>query len=244
MAGPPSRSSFPSVPGEPRVRRLGVGSSSGGDRPLRAQVIVALVCAAMLIAVPLYLWRKPSTRTTPAPAAASGSGSAGLQALPKPPAAATGTAAPPPRLTLGAVQKVRCGATASATQNEGTLCDTLGPFEEALKKAVLTSEDCAPKAKVKGSINYVLTIDFAHKKLHVFPGASGEWRGKVARRATTCVNNAVKISDWNVPHQYRYYAIAVLATYAGPPGTDVAPAVSAVPGAPAAPPGPALPTFE
>jgi hypothetical protein len=247
MAGPPSRSSFPSVPGEPRVRRLGVGSSSGGDRPLRAQVIVALVCAAMLIAVPLYLWRKPSTRTTPGQPVASGSSSAGPLALPKAPATAAAPAAPPPRLTLGAVQKVRCGATPSATQNEGTLCDTLGPFEEALKKAVLTSEDCAPKAKGKGSINYVLTIDFAHKKLHVFPGASGEWRGKVARRATTCVNNAVKIGDWSVPHQYRYYAIAVLATYAGPPGTDIPPAASgtpATPGAPAPPAGPSLPTFE
>jgi len=63
MPGPPSRGSFPSVPGEPRVRRLGVGSSGGGDRPLRAQVIVALVCTAMLIAVPLYLLRKPGTKT-------------------------------------------------------------------------------------------------------------------------------------------------------------------------------------
>jgi hypothetical protein len=243
MAGPPSRSSFPSVPGEPRVRRLGVGSSSGSDRPLRAQVIVGLVCVAMLIAVPLYLMRKPSTRATPAPPSASGSSSAGPQARALAPAAASALAAPP-RLTLGAVQKVRCGATPSATQNEGTLCDTLGPFEEALKKAVLASEDCAPKAKAKGSINFVLTVDFVHKKLHVFPGASGEWHGKVARRATTCVNNAVKIADWNVPHQYRYYAIAVLATYAAPPGSDVAPAISAVPGAPATPAGPALPTFE
>jgi hypothetical protein len=247
MAGPPSRSSFPSVPGEPRVRRLGVGSSSSGDRPLRAQVIVALVCAAMLIAVPLYLWRKPSTRMTPAQPLASPSSSSGPQALPKTPAAVTAPAAPPARLTLGAVQKVRCGATPSASQSEGTLCDTLGPFEEALKKAVLSSEDCAPKAKVKGSINFVLTVDFAHKKLHVFPGASGDWHGKVARRATTCVSNAVKIADWNVPHQYRHYAIAVLATYAGPPGSDVPPAASAapaMPGAPATPSGPTLPTFE
>lgn len=245
MAGPPSRSSFPSVPGEPRVRRLGVGSSSSGDRPLRAQVIVALVCAAMLIAVPLYLWRKPSTRAASGQPAPSGSGSSGPLALPKAPAAAAPV--PPPRLTLGAVQKVRCGASPSASQSEGTLCDTLGPFEEALKKAVLASEDCAPKAKVKGTINFVLTIDFVHKKLHVFPGASGDWHGKVARRATTCVSNAVKVSDWNVPHQYRYYAIAVLATYAGPPGSDVPPATSGVPatpGAPAQPAAPTLPTFE
>jgi hypothetical protein len=241
MAGPPSRGSFPSVPGEPRIRRLGVGSSSGGDKPLRAQVIVALVCTAMLIAVPLYLWRKPSTKASPAPPA-SASGSAGPQAVPKPPLAAATPPAPAPRLTLGAVQKVRCGSSAAASPNEGTLCDSLAPFEDALKKAVLASEDCAPKAKTKGSINFVLTVDFAHKKLHVFPGASGEWHGKQARRATTCVNNAIKAPDWNVPHQYRFYAIAVLATYAGPPGTDIA--VPAASGAPSPPAGPTLPTFE
>lgn len=242
MAGPPSRSSFPSVPGEPRMRRLGVGSSGGGDRPLRAQVIVALVCAAMLIAVPLYLWRKPSTRATTSPALASASASGGQPALTKVPSNATAATTPAPRLTLGAVQKVRCGATPSASQSEGTLCDTLGPFEEALKKAVLTSENCAPKAKAKGSINFVLTVDFTHKKLHVFPGASGEWHGKVARRAASCVSQAIKIADWNIAHQYRHYAIAVLATYAGPPSSDIAaPAPS---GAPAQPPGPTLPTFE
>jgi hypothetical protein len=225
------------------MRRLGIGSSGGSDRPLRAQVIVALVCAAMLIAVPLYLWRKPSSKATPAAASASASG--GLQAALKAPAAAAAArAAPPPRLTLGAVQKVRCGATPSASQSEGTLCDTLGPFEEALKKAILTSEECAPKAKTKGSINFVLTIDFARKKLHVFPGASGDWHGKIARRATTCVSNAVKIADWNIPHQYRHYAIAVLATYAGPPANEVTTPAPPSSGALAPPSGPTLPTFE
>ena len=224
------------------MRRLGIGGSGGGDRPLRAQVIVALVCVAMLIAVPLYLWRKPSTKATSSQALASASASGVQAALQAPPAAAA--AAPAPRLTLGPVQKVRCGATPSASQTEGTLCDALAPFEEALKKAVVTSEDCAPKAKTKGSINFVLTIDFAHKKLHVFPGASGDWHGKVARRATSCVNNAVKIADWNIPHQHRHYAIAVLATYAGPPGSDVTTPAPPTSGAPAAPSGPTLPTFE
>ena len=224
------------------MRRLGVGSSGGSDRPLRAQVIVALVCAAMLIAVPLYLWRKPSTKTTPSQSIGSALPSGAL-AVPKAPAVASSSSAPSPRLTLGAVQKVRCGATPSAQQSEGTLCDTLGPFEEALKKAVLASEDCAPKAKGKGSINYVLTVDFTHKRLHVFPGASGEWHGKVARRATSCVNNAVKIADWSIAHQYRHYAIAILATYAAPPGSEVATPAPAT-SAPAQPNGPTLPTFE
>ena len=243
MAGPPSRSSFPSVPGEPRMRRLGVGSSGGGDRPLRAQVIVALVCAAMLLAVPLYLWRKPSTKTAATIAVTSASASAGALTSPKPAAPASQPPAPPPRLTLGAVQKVRCGSSPTASPHEGTLCDTLSPLEEALKKAVLSHEDCAPKTKVKGSINFVLTVDFAQKKVHMFPGASGEWHGKQARRTTSCVGNAVKVADWNIPHQYRFYALALLATYTGPPSSDVTtpPAMS---GAPTQPSGPRLPTFE
>jgi hypothetical protein len=238
MPGPPSRSSFPSVPGEPRVRRLGVGASSGADRPLRAQVVVALVCAAMLIAVPLYLWRKPSTKAAGGAASASASARAGMAPAAKP-AAPAASAAAPPRLTLGAVQKVRCGASSAASPNEGTLCDGLGPFEEALKQAIIASEDCAPKAKLKGTINYVLTVDFPRKKLHVFPGASGEWRGRQARRATGCVNRALKVTDWNIPHQYRFYAIAVLATYAG---TDPVPAMASA--TPSRPSGPTLPNFE
>jgi hypothetical protein len=235
MAGPPSRSSFPSVPGEPRVRRLGVGSSAGNDRPLRAQVIVALVCVTMLIAVPLYLWRKPSTKTSAPAPSASGSVASGPQAVPKPSADAAALPATPPRLTLGPVQKVRCGSSAAAAPNEGSLCDSLGPFEEALKKAIIESEGCAPKGNTKGSINYVLTVDFPRKKLHVYPGASGEWRGKQARRATSCAARAVKVADWNIPHQYRFYAIAILATFAAPPGSLPPPAASGQPG---------LPTFE
>lgn len=247
MPGPPSRGSFPSVPGEPRVRRLGVGSSGGSDRPLRAQVIVALVCAAMLIAVPLYLLRKPSTKTAAGLPSASVSPSGGPLAAPAAPPASAAPTAPPPRLTLGVMQKVRCGSSPAATPNEAALCDGLPSFEEALKKAILSSEDCAPKPKAKGSINYVLNVDFTHKKVHVFPGASGEWRGKQARRATTCVENAVKVPDWAVPHQYRFYAIAILASYAGPPGSEPLSATSAAPApgaAPVAPPKERLPTFE
>jgi hypothetical protein len=35
-----------------------------------------------------------------------------------------------------------------------------------------------------------------------------------------------------VPHQYRFYAIAILATFAGPPGSLPAPAASGQPGLP------------
>src|SRR6187431_1240936 len=115
MAGPPSRSTFSSGSGDPSSRRLGVGSG-GRDRPLRAQIVVALVAVCILIAVPLYLLRRPGGKS-----AALASASAALDAG-KAPAVAGSSAAivtpldggkPPERLRVAAVQHVRCGSTAN-----------------------------------------------------------------------------------------------------------------------------------
>src|SRR5687768_12572141 len=120
MAGP-HRSSSPSSSGEPSLRRLGVGSSSSGDRPLRAQLVVAGVIALVLIAVPLYLVRRPSgTPKTDAADAAASAASAAASAAAAPSALLP---KPPERLKLGAPQRVRCGASASGG-NEGNLCDS------------------------------------------------------------------------------------------------------------------------
>src|SRR5882724_2073662 len=200
MAGPPSRSSFPAPnSGDPSSRRLGVGSS-GRDRPLRAQIVVALVAVCMLIAVPLYLLRRPGGKS-----GAIASASAALDA---------GKA--PERLHVAAVQHVRCGASAGGG-HEGNVCDSVPFFEDALSKAVRDNPDCAPKSNEQGTLNYVLTVDFQRKALHLFPGASGGWRGKQARRAIACVKRAFAAPDWTtIQHQYRFYTIAVLATYVPP----------------------------
>ncbi|MEP7048772.1 MAG: hypothetical protein ABJB12_00400 [Pseudomonadota bacterium] len=216
MAGPPSRSSFPAPnSGDPASRRLGVGSS-GRDRPLRAQIVVALVAVCILIAVPLYLLRRPGGKS-----GALGSASAALDAG-KPPAllndagiAITPLDAgkPPDRLRVAPVQHVRCGSSANGG-HEGNVCDSVPFFEEALSKAVRDNPDCSPKANEQGTLNYVLTVDFQRKALHLFPGASGQWRGKQARRAISCVKRAFANPDWaTLQHQYRFYTIAVLATY-------------------------------
>jgi hypothetical protein len=202
---------------------LGVGSSSRA-RPLRAQIVVALVVVCVLIAVPLYLLRRPGGKAAnPATSAsASAHGDAGAA-----PSTSAGTALtpldagkPPERLRVGAVQRVRCGASAGGG-HEGNICDSVPAFEEALSKAVRDNPDCTPKANEPGTINYVLTVDFSKKALHLFPGASGGWRGKQARRAITCIKRAFVQPDWTtMQHQYRFYTIAVLATYfpaSGPP---------------------------
>jgi hypothetical protein len=242
MAGPPSRSTFSSSSGDPSSRRLGVGSG-GRDRPLRAQIVVALVAVCILIAVPLYLLRRPGGKSGAVP-----SSSAALDAGKAPDAPGSAGAVvtpldggkPPERLRVAALQHVRCGATANGG-HEGNVCDSVPFFEEALSKAVRENPDCAPKANEQGTVNYVLTVDFQRKSLHLFPGASGQWRGKQARRAVNCVKRAFVSPDWsNTQHQYRFYTIAVLATYLP------ANAPASMPGAPGAlPRNPlATPNFE
>jgi hypothetical protein len=216
MARPPQRSSFPSLSGETRLRRLGVGPSGGGDRPLRAQLVVAGVACVILFAVPLYLLRRPSA-TTPAPEASASASAGKLLAAPVPLDAGIAQQKPLERVRLGPAQRVKCGSSPTQSRVEAGLCDSLPAFEQALKTAIVAAIDCAPKEKTEGSINYVMSVDFTARAINVFPGASGSWRGPQAKRAAQCVTRAVTPPDWGaVPHQYRYYWIAVSATYPSP----------------------------
>ena len=216
MAGPP-RPSFPSAPSEPSLRRLGVGGGAGGgDRPLRAQLVVALVAVMVLLAVPLYLSRRPQL---------SAAGKASTSTLP------AAMSAPPivpqrstsqidDRVRVGKPQKVKCAATAGSRGQEGALCDSLPFFEKALDKAIHETADCAPRAEKSGTINYVLTVDFNSKKLHVFPGASGTWKGPQSKRAAQCVKRVLPVPEWDtIQRQYRYYMLAIMATYEPPSPT-------------------------
>ncbi len=228
----PQRPSFP-APSEPNLRRLGVGSGGGNGRPLRAQLVVALVALLVLVAIPLYLWRRPGA-TEGAASASVSAALASAQPSSAQPLAAVDAGVAEQRVRLGAPQRVRCGPNSRAARSrEGPGCDQLSYFEEALKRAIRETVDCAPKARAEGSINFVLRVDFTAKRLHVFPGASGQWKGAQARRATKCVMRNLPAPQWqSLTHQDSYYEIAVMATY--PPIGASAPAAS----------GSAAPLFE
>lgn len=206
---------LPSAPqSEPALRRLGVKSAAQIDRPIRGQTILATVIAVLLIALPLYLLRRPSHE----PAPVSGQ-------MPTTFSPSVKVAAPEPkrneRLTLGSPERIRCGATPGGAGQSGSLCDALPFFEQALSDAIDASVDCAPRTREGGTLNYVLKVDFAQKQMHVFPGASGSWRGPQARHATKCVKQGLKAPDWDkIEHQFRYYEIAILAKYQPPAPTS------------------------
>ncbi len=212
----PPRPSFPSAPSEPGLRRLGVGGGSGGDRPIRAQLVIALVAVLVLLAVPLYLLRRPSPEDAgadPSPSASAFAPTVPVETEEKHPF--------DERLKLAEPLRVKCASSARASGQRGALCDQLPFFEGALAAAIRQTVDCAPRTGKTGTLNYVLRVDFDKKDIHVFPGASGSWKGPQARRAAQCVRQALAPAKWEtMPHQYRYYEIAILSTYEPPSPTS------------------------
>ncbi|MFO7179170.1 MAG: hypothetical protein DIU78_010765 [Pseudomonadota bacterium] len=175
---------------------------------MRAQLVVAIVSALTIVAVPLYLMHRPSGGST----AKQEKAPAVVVSAPLPAPSASAETKRSERIQLARAERVRCGNGTRPTL-EGGLCDRLVAFEEALANAIVDTEECAPRPKRPETINHVLRLDFEKRTLHVFPGASGDLRGTEARRATECVKRALAQPDWTVPHLYRHYVIAILATY-------------------------------
>jgi hypothetical protein len=208
MAEP--RRSLPSSAGDVQLRRLGLGKTNTGG-PLRGQVVVAFVLVLIALSVPMYLMRRPSLSESDSPAA---SAQAKVKAKPGVTHSRIDAGVAKPRVKLGDVQRIKCSANIRQRGNEGPACDPLPSIEDQLKRAIVEQADCAPK-DARGSINFVLNIDFPTRKLNVFPGKSGDWKGPQAKRAAQCVEKALANVRWeSVAHRYRFYTLAVRAQYA------------------------------
>ncbi len=203
-----ARSSHPSQPSsqEHSIRRLSHGSA-GSERPVRSQLVVAIAVAVVLVAVPLYLLRRPGP-SSPELEDTRRLGFGGVIRASVDAGAGAGD------VFLGPLQRVRCGASATQTSGEGGLCDGLPLLESALRQSILQNADCVSRGGKEGSINYVLEVDFTQSRLNMFAGKSGQWRGARARKAISCALRSLPPLPWtDIVHQHQYYAIAVLATY-------------------------------
>jgi len=212
------RSSDPLPPSTERnLRRLSRGAG-GAERPLRAQVVLGSLLGLVLIAIPLYLLRRPSG----APGASfPDAGAYGFGGAFRDEADASGPVA---QVLLGPIQRVKCGPSPTQISNEGELCDALPALEAALRQSILGAAECAPRTGKEGSINFVLEVDFEGSRYNLFPGKSGKWRGPQARRAIQCVLRGFAPIDLaTVSHQFGYYAIAILAVYPAPDPFEILP---------------------
>jgi hypothetical protein len=207
-----SKPSFP-APSEPNLKRLGIGGGNT-ERPIKAQLVVLGVLVLLVVAVPMYLLRKPDTSGEGALPSAEHMRDPGLIR------SQLDAGKPTANVVLGEIQRVQCSAAPGKQGNEGPLCDSLPTFEKAFQQAIRANVECAPRTGKAGTINFVLTLDFANRRANVFPGQSGQWKGPQAKAAAECVERSLPDVKWDdVPHRYRYYMLAVLATYPAPDPT-------------------------
>jgi len=226
-----TRPTHPSIPPSAPApfRHLGRGTR---DRSIRVQVSIALVAGLVMVAVPLYLWRRPVLlEAIEVTARVSSSSNGSTQAIgvsplvPEP----TGSAVQPTNVTLplassapaitvssrglslGEAKVVKCSK-AGVRGGVGP-CDRQPFFEEALARVIRDSSSCAPTLTAGGTVNFVLEVDFYSKKLRVWPGRSGSIRKKALQDVVGCINRALPTPDWSqLPHQYTKYQVALLAT--------------------------------
>ncbi|WP_437670911.1 hypothetical protein [Sorangium sp. So ce131] len=203
---PPFPSSPPSQPSP--YRYLGRG---GGERPVRLQIIIALVAGLILVAVPLYLWRRP--KPEPIPSADAAMADAGAYAAD---AGALADAGPelPAGVTLSPFTTIKCENPGPGT-TPPERCDHVTFFEDALSRAIRDNVPCAPTSKETTTVSFVLEMDFRRKRTNLYAGKSTTKaiRGKT-KELIRCVRRAMPTPDWGtIPHQYVKYRINVMATY-------------------------------
>jgi hypothetical protein len=194
----------------------------GVDRVARLQTIAAVVLGLALIAIPLYLWRRPRSESVPVTSALDASaplGDAGQAA-----AAASSAVPVAPPVTLSEAKVMECHDTGSKrTRPED--CDHLAAVEKEFAQAIVTGGPCLPTASGGGTLVYVLDASFGRKH-HPFElivpkdGRTLKNPHGMAAAVTAC-SAAVKkgldgVTLEGVPHAHSRYKIAITATYPAP----------------------------
>lgn len=192
----------PSKPG-PRRR-----SGSGGlYKPMAVERVLAVLVGVVLLVIPLYFWRKPSGIDAKDPAPVD-ENEARLVLDSKKAQRET-----PSPVRLGEVRLVRCGDGPKARLTDER-CDRVPFFESALVESIRKNADCAPVSENDETVSFVLSIDFADKKFHLWPGQSGTLRRPRANDLLRCVLRDLPTPEWDtIAHKHRFYEIAVMATY-------------------------------
>jgi hypothetical protein len=206
-----SRASVP--PSEPRSTSRGSFSQldiGGADRPARLQMIVALILGLVLVAIPLYLWRRPRADAV----AVSGASDGGTEPSTAAPAAPAASEEKP---TVTDVRNLLCqdpGPKKTAPEQ----CDHVVDVEKAFAKAIEESAGCMPKEAGGGTVIYVAEVSFKRKVLNVATPKEGRTIKNL--KAIGACQAAVKSRLQALPldpitHAHARYKISVTATYPG-----------------------------
>jgi hypothetical protein len=209
----PSASRMSVPPSEPRSSRASLSNlDSQIDAPARLQMIVALTLGLVLVAIPLYLWRRPRAESIAVSRSASSDGGK-TSAVTTPPSSSEGDA----RITISEPRVLQCqdpGSKKTAPEQ----CDHLPEIEKAFAKAIEESGSCLPKEAGGGTVQYVADVSFKRKSISVTAPKDGRTL-RSAKAAGACAA-AVKgklsvVALHGMTHQHARYKVSITATYPG-----------------------------
>lgn len=179
-------------------------------------MIVALFLVLALVAIPLYLWRRPRAESIPVNVGVSEA--AGL-----PPVMSPAAQASPPtsdeKILVGAVKTLSChdpGVKKTLPEQ----CDHVAELEIAFGRAVEDNASCVPREASGGTIIFVADVTF--KKRSVVVTTPKEGRTLKSPKAAGACERVVRGALSRLPfdtlkHEHARYRIAVTATYPGVP---------------------------
>ena len=180
---------------------------------MRLQIVIALVAGLILVAVPLYLWRRPRPESIPSADAA-----VSADAGPPSDASADGamfqpTTPPPPIVQLSPFTTLKC-ENPGPGKTPPERCDHVPFFEDGLARAIRDNAACAPASSTPLKVSFVMEVDFRRKRTNLFVGKSSTIKKEKGKELLRCVTRGMPTPDWGtIVHQYAKYKVNVTATY-------------------------------
>jgi hypothetical protein len=173
-------------------------------------MILGLVVGLVLVAVPLYLWRRPEQADPLDPADSANAASAADASAPYVPLVDASVGV---NVKLAPFRTIRCtdpGPGKTAPER----CDHITFFEDALSSAIRENSLCAPETKTGATISVVMDIDFRRKKLKIYRGKSSSLPASRTKELFQCIKRAIPTPEWgSIPHQHARYVVNTKATY-------------------------------
>jgi hypothetical protein len=186
-------------------------------------MIYGLVALLILVALPLYLLRRPKPVGPLEFAAGLRANLGDAGAVEAGALAAVPDASSTKKVVLGVPRTVKCIPKAGGRVMVER-CDHLIALEDALTRSISDNLACAPPSPSTFTVSFVLTVDFDRKKLHLWAGRSGTLKKRSSGDLIRCVEHGITAPDFaTFAHQYAKYDINVMASYPpiGPSGVPL-----------------------
>jgi hypothetical protein len=174
-------------------------------------MILGLVVGLVLVAVPLYLWRRPEPAGEGAREEATDAGVSTIDGSSYVPLVDAEALAP--KVKLSPFRTIRC-VDPGPGKTPPERCDHITFFEDGLTRAIRENALCAPETTTGATVSFVMDVDFRRKKLKIYRGKSSTVPASRTKELFNCVKRAMPTPEWGtIPHQHARYVVNTKATY-------------------------------